>query len=81
MSLSFYLLMKRVIELTLELTLVIILTYVMLPTTFKILSTIHFSKVTRYADEIIGDHQCESPCNRSTIVQIFSVRQILERKS
>jgi hypothetical protein len=33
-----------------------------------------------YVDEIVGDHQCEFWCNRSTTDQIFCIRQILERK-
>jgi len=38
----------------------------LLPTTYKILSNILLSKLTAYAEEIIGDHQCEFRCNRST---------------
>jgi hypothetical protein len=30
----------------------------LLPTSYKILSNILLSKLIRYADEIIGDHQC-----------------------
>jgi hypothetical protein len=29
---------------------------------------------------IIGDHQCGFLCNRSTTDQIFSIRQILEKR-
>jgi hypothetical protein len=34
----------------------------------------------QYADEIIGDHQCEIRHNRSITDQIFYIRQILEKK-
>jgi hypothetical protein len=30
----------------------------LLPTTYKILSNILLSRLTSYAEEIIGDHQC-----------------------
>jgi len=38
----------------------------LLPTTYKILSNILLSRLTPYAEEIIGDHQCEFRRNRST---------------
>jgi hypothetical protein len=38
------------------------------------------SRLTPYAEEIIGDHQCGFRRNRSTIDHIFSIRQILEKK-
>jgi hypothetical protein len=37
-------------------------------------------KLTPYAEEIIGDHQCGFRRNRSTTGHIFSIRQILEKK-
>jgi len=51
-----------------------------LPTTYKILSNILLSRLTPYAKEIIGDHQCGFRRNRSTIDHIFCIRQILEKK-
>jgi predicted nucleotidyltransferase len=33
-----------------------------------------------YASEVIGDHQCRFRRNRSTMDQIFYIRQILEKK-
>jgi len=51
-----------------------------LPTTYKILSNILLSRLTPYAKEIIGDHQCGFQRNRSTIDHIFRIRQILEKK-
>ena len=51
-----------------------------MPTTYKILSNILLSRLTPYAKEIIGDHQCGFRRNRSTIVHIFCIRQILEKK-
>jgi len=50
-----------------------------LPTTYKILSKILLSRLIPYAKEIIGDHQCGFPRNRST-AHIFCIRQILEEK-
>ncbi|KAJ4438965.1 hypothetical protein ANN_14919 [Periplaneta americana] len=37
-------------------------------------------RLTPYVDEIIGDHQCGFRRNRSTIDQIFCIRQIMEKK-
>jgi len=51
-----------------------------LPTTYKILSNILLSRLTPYAKEIIGDHQCGFRRNRSTIDHIFCIRQIIEKK-
>jgi hypothetical protein len=52
----------------------------LLPTSYNILSNILLSRLIPYADEIIGDHQCGFQHNRSTIDQIFYIRQILEKK-
>ena len=52
----------------------------LLPTTYKILSNILLSRLTPYAGEIIGDHQCGFQCNRSTTDHIFCIHQILEKK-
>jgi hypothetical protein len=52
----------------------------LLSTKYKILSNILLSRLTPYAEEIIGDHQCGFRRNRSTADHIFSVRQILEKK-
>ena len=38
------------------------------------------SRLTPYAKEIIGDHQCGFRRNRSTIDHIFCIHQILEKK-
>jgi hypothetical protein len=38
------------------------------------------SHLTPYVDEVIGDHQCGFRRNRSTMDQIFYIRQILEKK-
>jgi sorting nexin-29 len=48
-------------------------------TTYKILSNILLSRLTPYAEEIIGDHQCGFRRSRSTTEHIFSIRQILEK--
>jgi len=50
------------------------------PTTYKILSNILLSRLTPYAREIIGDHQCGLRRNRLTIDHIFCIRQILKKK-
>ena len=52
----------------------------LLSTTHKVLSNILLSRLTRYAQEIIGDHQCRFRHNRSTTDHIFCIRQILEKK-
>ena len=52
----------------------------LLPTAYKILSYILLSRLTPYAKEIIGEHQCVFRRNRSTIDHIFCIRQILEKK-
>jgi len=51
-----------------------------MPTTYRILSNILLSRLTPYAEEIIGDHQCEFRHNRSTANHIFCICQILEKK-
>jgi hypothetical protein len=38
------------------------------------------SKLTPYTDKVTGDHQLGFQHNRSTIDQIFCIRQILEKK-
>jgi hypothetical protein len=52
----------------------------LLPTTYKILSNILLSRLTPYAEEIIGHHQCGFRRNMSTTDYIFYTRQILEKK-
>jgi len=52
----------------------------LLPTAYKILFNILRSRLTPYAEEIIGDHQCGFRRNRSTADHIFCIRQILEKK-
>ena len=51
------------------------------PTTHNILSNILLSRLTPYAEEIIGDHQVGFRRNRSTTDHIFCICQILENKS
>jgi hypothetical protein len=52
----------------------------LLSTSYKILTNILFSRLSPYADEIIGDHQCGFGCNTSMTDQIFCIWQILEKK-
>jgi len=51
----------------------------LLPTMYKSLSNILLSRLSPYAEEIIGDHQCGIRRNRSTIDHIFCIHQILEK--
>jgi hypothetical protein len=52
----------------------------LLSTAYKILSNILLARLTLYVNEIIGDHQCGFRHNRSTMDQIFYIREILEKK-
>ena len=52
----------------------------LLPTMYKILSNILLSRLTPYAEEIIGDHQCGFRHNRSATDHVLCIRQILENK-
>jgi len=47
---------------------------------YKILSNILLSRLTPYAKEINGDHQCGFWCNTSTTDHLFCICQILEKK-
>ena len=51
-----------------------------LSTVYKILSNILLSKLTPYAEEIIGVHQCGFLGNRSTNDHILCIHQIYEKK-
>ena len=51
----------------------------LLNTAYKILSNILFARITPLAEKIIGNYQCGFRKNRSTINQIFTLRQILEK--
>jgi len=51
----------------------------LLPIMYKILSNILLSRLTPYAEEIIGDYQCGFWRNRSTSYHIFCKTQILEK--
>jgi hypothetical protein len=48
----------------------------LLSTAYKILFNILLARLTPYVNEIIGDHQCGFHRNRSTMDQIFYIRQI-----
>ena len=52
----------------------------LLSITYKILSSILLSRLTPYAEEIIGDHQCGFRPNGSTTHHILCIRQNLEKK-
>ena len=46
---------------------------------YKILSTVIFGKINRYAEQILEDQQCGFRQERSTTEQIFVMRQIMEK--
>jgi hypothetical protein len=52
----------------------------LLSTSYKILSNILLSRLTPYADEIIGDHQCGFRRNRTTTDQVFSMPHLIEKR-
>jgi hypothetical protein len=52
----------------------------LLSTSYIILSNYLLSRLSPYIDEIIWDFQCGFRRNISTIDQIFSIHQIIERK-
>jgi hypothetical protein len=52
----------------------------LLSTIYKILYNILLTRLTPYAEEIIGDHQCGFRRNRSTTDHIYCIRQVLEKK-
>jgi hypothetical protein len=51
-----------------------------LSTLHKILSNILLARLTPYADEIIGDHQCGFRRFRSTTDRMFNIQQVLRKK-
>ena len=51
-----------------------------LSTTYKIVSNILLSRLTPYAERIIGDHQCRFRRITSATDRKFCIRQILEKK-
>ena len=52
----------------------------LLPTTYKILSNIPLSRLTPYAEEIIGDHQCGFRRNRLRTDHLFCFHPMLKKK-
>ena len=52
----------------------------LLSNSYNILSKIPSSRMTPYANEIMGEYQCGFRRNRSTVDHIYSIRQILEKK-
>ena len=52
----------------------------LLSPSYVILSNILLSRMTPYANEIIGECQCEFRMNKWTIHRVYSIRQILEKK-
>ena len=51
----------------------------LLNTAYKILSNILFVRISSFAENIIGNSQCGFRKYRSTIYEIFALRQILEK--
>ncbi|CAG4936021.1 unnamed protein product [Colias eurytheme] len=52
----------------------------LLPTAYKILSYILLDRLEPYAEKILSDYQCGFRRNRSTIDQIFLIKQIMEKR-
>lgn len=52
----------------------------LLPTAYKILSYVLLSRLEPYSDKIIGDYQCGFRRNRSTVDQIFTLKQLMEKR-
>ena len=52
----------------------------LMSTTYTILSNTVLSRLTPYAEEIIGDHHCGFRRSRSTTDNIFCFRQMLENE-
>jgi sorting nexin-29 len=46
---------------------------------YKILSVIIYNRITPLIEDKIGDYQCGFRANRSTVDQIFALRQTLEK--
>jgi len=51
----------------------------LLNVTYKVLSGILYTRLTVYAEEILGEHQCGFRANRSTIDHTFTIRQTQEK--
>jgi sorting nexin-29 len=51
----------------------------LLNVTYKILSNIILKRLSTYTEEIIGEYQCGFRLDRSTIDQIFVMRQVMEK--
>ena len=48
---------------------------------YKIFSSILFNRLIPFEEKTIGDYQCAYRRERSTVDQLFTVRQILEKCS
>jgi len=46
---------------------------------YKIVSNILLSRLTPYAEKILGDHQCGFRRNKSTTDHIFRIREIFKK--
>ncbi|PSN43351.1 hypothetical protein C0J52_15555 [Blattella germanica] len=51
----------------------------LLPIAYKVFSNILFSRLAPYVENVVGDYQCGFRQGRSTVDQIFTIRQILEK--
>jgi len=51
----------------------------LLDATYKVLSNVIYAKILPYAEHLVGEYQSGFKPNRSTIDQIFIIRQLLEK--
>lgn len=51
----------------------------LLDTTYKVLSSVIYAKLLPHAEQLVGDYQCGFRPSRSTIDQLFTIRQLLEK--
>ncbi|CAG9130045.1 unnamed protein product [Plutella xylostella] len=52
----------------------------LLPTAYKVLSYVLLKRLEPYTEKILGDYQCGFRRNRSTVDQIFLLKQLMEKK-
>jgi sorting nexin-29 len=46
---------------------------------YKVLSCIILERINQHAESVLGEYQCGFRCGRSTVEQIFIIRQLMEK--